>query len=94
MTTGMSEEQISKLAKERVEKKGFFIHLTVYIVVNIILVCVWAFVAGRGFPWFIFPLGGWGIGILCHFLSVFVFVGKSDKSAVEKEVEKVEREQR
>ena len=95
MTTGMSEEQIYEQAKKRVEaKKGFYIHLTVYILVNILLVLIWAFAADRGFPWFIFPLGGWGIGILCHFLSVFVFVGKSDKSAVEKEVEKVEREQR
>ena len=42
MTTGMSEEQIYELAKKRVEeKKGFFTHLIVYIIVNIMLVCIW-----------------------------------------------------
>jgi len=95
MTTGMSEEQIYEQAKKRVEaKKGFFIHFTVYIVVNIMLVLIWAFAAGGGFPWFIFPLGGWGIGILFHFLGVFVFGRKSDRTAIEKEAERIKREQR
>jgi len=95
MTTGMSEEQIYEEARKRVEEKqGFFIHLTVYIIINIMLVLIWAFAAGGGFPWFIFPLGGWGIGLLLHFLFVFVFGGKSDRGAIEKEVERIRREQK
>ena len=95
MTTGMSEEQIYEQAKKRVEEKqGFFVHLTVYIVVNIVLVLIWAFVAGGGFPWFIIVLGGWGIGVLFHFLGVFVFEKKSDSAAIEKEAEKIRREKK
>lgn len=95
MTTGMSEDQIYEQAKKRVEeKKGFFIHLTVYIVVNIVLVLIWAFAVGGGFPWFIFVLGGWGIGLLFHFLGIFVFEKKSDKAAIEKEADKIRREQK
>ena len=94
MTTGMSEEQIYEQAKKRVEeKRGFFTHLIVYIVVNIILVIIWAFAAGGGFPWFIIVLGGWGIGILFHFLGVFVYRTRVDKAAIEKEAEKIRREQ-
>ena len=94
MAKQLSEEQIYEQAKKRVEeKKGFFIHFSVYIIVNIMLVFIWAFTAGGGFPWFIFPLGGWGIGIVFHFLGVFVFAGKSDKRAIEKEVERIRREQ-
>ena len=94
MTTGMSEEQIHEQAKKRVEeKKGFFIHFTVYIVVNIMLVLIWVFAVGEGFPWFIIVLGGWGIGILFHFLGVFVFKKKPDEAAIEKEAEKIKREQ-
>jgi len=86
MTTDMSEEQIYKLAEKRVEaKRGFFIHFAIYIVVNIMLVLIWAFAAGGGFPWFIFPLGGWGIAVLIHFLIVFVFEGKPDRRAIEKD---------
>jgi len=95
MSKQMSEDEIYEQAKKRVEeKKGFYIHFTVYVVVNIMLVLIWAFAAGRGFPWFVFPLGGWGIGILFHFLGVFVFERKSDRAAIEKEAEKIRREQK
>jgi len=95
MTTGMTEEQIYELAKKRVEeKRGFFIHFGIYIVINIMLILIWWFAAGGGFPWFVFPLCGWGIGVLFHFLGVFVFSGRMDKEAIEKEAEKIRREQR
>ena len=93
MTTGMSEEEIYREARKRVEeKKGFYTHLTVYIGVNILLIIIWA-VTGAGFPWFVFPLGGWGIGILFHFLGVFVFSRRTgwEKREVEKEAEKLRR---
>jgi hypothetical protein len=94
MSEQMSEDKVYEQAKKRVQaRKEFFIHLAVYIVVNIMLVLIWAFAAGRGFPWFIFPLGGWGIGLLSHGLRVFVFEGRSDKAAIEKEAEKIRREQ-
>lgn len=95
MSKQMSEDKIYEQAKKRVQaRKEFFIHVAVYIVVNVMLVLIWAFAAGRGYPWFIFPLGGWGIGLLCHGLRVFVFEGRSDKAAIEKEAERIRREQR
>ena len=94
MSKQMSEDEIYEQAKRRVEaRKGFFIHLIVYICVNILLIIIWAFVAGGGFPWFIFPLVGWGIGLLFHGLGAFVFGQKSDRGAIEKEAEKIRREQ-
>lgn len=90
----MSDEEIYEQAKKTVEaKKGFYVHLTVYILVNIMLVLIWAFAAGRGFPWFVFPLVGWGIGVLFHFLGVFVFEGGPSKAAIEKEAERLRRQQ-
>jgi len=94
MANQMTEEQIYEEAKKRVEaRKGFYTHLIVYICVNIFLIIIWAFPAGGGFPWFLFPLCGWGIGILFHGLGVFVFERKLDKAAIEKEAEKIRREQ-
>jgi len=93
MTTGMSEEEIYRQARKRVEeKKGFYIHFAVYIIVNIILVIIWA-TTGAGYPWFLFPLGGWGIGILFHFLGVFVFSRQSnwERREIEKEVERLRK---
>jgi hypothetical protein len=91
MPAEMSEEEIYKEARKRVEeKKGFFIHLTIYIVVNIVIVIIWA-TTGAGFPWFIFPLAGWGIGVLFHGLGVFVFSRQTewDRRQIEKEAERL-----
>jgi len=94
MTEKMSEEQIYEEAKKRVEeKKGFRNHVIVYLCVNTMLVLIWWF-TGAGFPWFVFPLGGWGIGLLFHGLGVYVFSRRSDRRAIEREAEKIKREQR
>ena len=93
MTTGISEEEIYRQAKKRVEeKKGFYIHFAVYIIVNSILVIIWA-TTGAGYPWFLFPLGGWGIGILFHFLGVFVFSRSTgwETREIEKEAERLRK---
>ena len=65
MPSQMSEEEILKLARFRVYKKrGFFIHLTVYVVINIFLVIIWAvtaLISGFGFPglFFLWRDGVW-----------------------------------
>ena len=47
-------------------KIGFKVHLTVYILVNILLIKVnLLFVSA--FYWFVFPLIGWGIGVAMHY---------------------------
>jgi hypothetical protein len=49
----LSDEQIYEEARKRVEaNRGFYKHLLVYIVVNAVLVIIWAFPAGGGYPWF------------------------------------------
>jgi len=94
MANQLSEERIYEEAKKRVAaKKGFYIHLTVYICVNILLVCIWAFADGRGYPWFLWPLGMWGVFVFVDYLRVFVFKRKSDRSAIEKEAERIRKEQ-
>jgi hypothetical protein len=93
MSAKMTDEEIYQLARKRVEeKKGFFIHFTVYVCVNALLIIIWA-VNGDGFPWFVFPLAGWGIGIMFHFLGVFVFgrQGEWERREIEKEVERLRK---
>ena len=41
-----------------------------------------------------FPLGGWGIGLLFHGLGVYVFSRRQeDRRAIEREAEKIKKEQ-
>ena len=93
MSHQMTEEEIYQQAKKRVEeKKGFFSHLAVYVVVNVVLVLIWAFTS-RGYPWFVWPLGGWGVGLVFHFLSVFLFSKETgwERNELEKEAERIRK---
>jgi len=95
MTSQLSEEEIYEAAKKRVKhKKDFYSHLVVYIVINLMLVLIWAF-TGHGYPWFIWPLGGWGIGVIFHGLDVFFFHKQSgwELKEIEKEAENIRKSQ-
>ncbi len=59
------------------EKRGFYIHFIIYIIVNILLFVQWWYITGgEGFAWPIATTAGWGIGIAAHFIGVFVFLKK------------------
>ena len=93
MPKQMTEEQIYEEAKQRVKrKKDFYGHLIVWAAINIILVIIWA-LGDRGYPWFLWPLCIWGVFVLVHGLRTFVFERKSDINAIEKEAERIKREQ-
>jgi len=88
----LSDEQIYEEARRRVKaKRDFWGNFSVYTVVNIICFLVWV-LGDRGYPWFLWVLGPWGVLVILHYLRVFVFAGKSERSAIEKEVERIKRE--
>ncbi len=68
----MYEQEIKyQKAKERVtELRGFFGHLSVYVIVNLGLFLLNMMTAPDSL-WFIWPLMGWGIAIVLHALRVF-----------------------
>ena len=41
------------------------IHFTIYLLVNLLLIGIWA-ASGGGYFWPIWPILGWGIGVGCH----------------------------
>ena len=84
----MAEEKLRQIARERARAKiGFYIHLTIYVIVNILLFSIWYITLGpRGLPWFIFPLVGWGIAIIVH--AVATFYGKSMEDMEERMTER------
>jgi hypothetical protein len=54
----LREQAIAQLRK----KRDFITHLVIYLLVNSMLVGIWA-VTGGDFFWPIFPILGWGIGV-------------------------------
>ena len=64
-------------ARQILKRRTFYLHLSIYLAVNIMLIAIWALVGG-GFPWFLFVLMGWGIGIVAHGASAFLLAHPDD----------------
>lgn len=57
----------------RIQRRAFLAHAAVFACVQLLLFGIWLTVglAGGGmFPWFVFPLVGWGIGLAAHYFAV------------------------
>ena len=89
-----SDKELREKAQEIAKKKAdFYTHFGIYIAVNILIIVTWAAAGGfNHFPWFIFPLFGWGIGIVAHYLDAFRGKAYVDKLA-EKEYYKLKNKQ-
>ncbi|APV44681.1 2TM domain-containing protein [Dehalogenimonas formicexedens] len=93
MDTGMTEQEILEEAKRRVKKKREFLgHLGSYVAINAVLIVIWA-LSGQGYKWFLWPLGIWGVFVVWNFLDVYVFrtTFQSEKSAIQKEIDRIKR---
>jgi hypothetical protein len=67
----MDEQTRYQKAKERVEEiKSFYLHLVAYLLVNSVLVVI-NLLTSPEYLWFIWPIMGWGIGLVIHGISVF-----------------------
>jgi hypothetical protein len=65
------EEGLRNRAIQRLRKKhDFHAHLLVYALVNSFLVIIWA-LTGADFFWPIFPMVGWGIGVVMNAWDVY-----------------------
>ena len=79
----MENQEAYKKAKKRVEAKmGFYIHLAVYVGVNVLLIVI-NLATSPQYVWFKWPLLGWGIGLFFHGMSIFVFSGRKFKGIKE-----------
>src|SRR5436190_864825 len=66
------EKELWKIAKKRV---GFRKHLATYIIVNAMFWALWWFTDkddDSSFPWPVWPMLGWGIGIAFDFIALLL----------------------
>ncbi|MBA0045885.1 2TM domain-containing protein [Mycobacterium sp. NPDC050853] len=73
-----AEDEQRRLDRKRrdwirqVNRAAFQIHAGTYVAVQILLVAIWAltwrFDHGTAYPWFVYPLLGWGIGLIAHYI--------------------------
>ena len=59
-----TDTQLRELAHKRVEFRS---HLVVYCVIISVLWIIW-YITGAGYIWPVWPMAGWGIGLIFHYL--------------------------
>ena len=94
MPAPLSPDEIERLARKRAGAKLFwYAHAVVYVLVNLFVfaISVHAFGTRR---WSVFPLLGWGLGLVFHGISVFMLGTGSGvrERMVQKERERLQRE--
>jgi hypothetical protein len=68
--TPKTDSELRQLAKRRVNQKmGFYVHLSVYVLVNLGLAAI--NLLGGGQRWHLWPLAGWGLGLAIHGIVTF-----------------------
>lgn len=85
--TETAQRGIEELTFERLRKnvergrRGFVMHLIPYVAVNSVL--IYLNVISSSFPWAVFPVFGWGIGLMSQFMAGVVFPMKDLKRTTE-----------
>jgi hypothetical protein len=81
------EREASRIAR----RQWFWLHFAVYATTQAFLVLIW-WLSDETYPWFIFPLFGWGILIAAH--AVYAFVVKTpEEIMIERDRQRSERRQ-
>lgn len=64
--------QLRERAVKRLKKRrDFYGHILVYSLVNTFLVVIWWVTSPDGFFWPVFPIVGWGIGVVMNAWDVY-----------------------
>jgi hypothetical protein len=84
-------EKAEKRVRQRIE---LLRHIGTYVIINGFLVIVWA-LTGAGYPWFLWVMAGWGIGLAFHIIGYAAgYRGEATKDRmVQKEMERIKKEQ-
>jgi hypothetical protein len=92
--TPITEQDLQRRARRRVNQKmGFYIHATVYLLVNLGLATI-NYTSG-GTSWHLWPLAGWGLGLAIHGFVTFASLNGHSlrERMLQDEVERLRRRQ-
>jgi hypothetical protein len=80
------QERREAAIKRLKAKREFWSHIVVYLVVNAMLVGIWS-VTGRDYFWPVWPMLGWGVGLILHAWDTF-FRRPITEEEIRKEMDK------
>jgi hypothetical protein len=85
-----NEGDLRDEARKRLQKRrDFTAHVVVYVVINAVLIGIWA-ISGAGYFWPAWVLLGWGVGLVLNAWDVF-FRRPVTESDIDRELERQKR---
>lgn len=88
------EKNMYLKAQKRVEDiKGFYGHLSSFVIVNIGL-AILNLISSPSHLWFFYPLIGWGIGLVAHGMTVFNYMPFLNSDWEEKKIQEIMRKEK
>ena len=91
MTTDLDTpaDRMRDRAIKRLKKRhDFMTHLLVYVLVNSFIIVIWAITSSGGFFWPVFPIVGWGIGLVMNAWDVW-HPADFDEDQIQREVTRI-----
>ena len=82
----MTEEQRQGAIRRIRAKREFWLHFATYVAVNALLVVIWAMTSPSYF-WPVWPMLGWGIGVVAHAVSVYVRPSAISEERIDREMQ-------
>lgn len=82
----MTEEQRQRAIRRIQAKRAFWVHFTVYLAVNALLVLIWAVTSAEYF-WPVWPILGWGIGVAAQAASVYFRPAEISEAQIDRELQ-------
>ena len=86
LTDPVRDRAIKQLKK----RHDFTTHLLVYVLVNSFIVVIWAITNSGGFFWPVFPIVGWGIGLVMNAWDVW-HPAEFDEDQIHREMRRIQR---
>ena len=83
----MTDEQRQQAIRRIRAKRGFWVHAAVYLAVMATLFVIWAMTSST-YPWPIWPMLGWGIGVVAHAAGVYLGGSDISEADIERELHK------
>ena len=91
MVNDTREQAVHDRAAAQLKKRrDFHGHLLVYVLVNAFFVVIWAVIGVHGFFWPVFPIVGWGIGVVMNAWDVYRSA-EPDENRIRREMELMRR---
>jgi hypothetical protein len=92
VTDERSEEELlrQRAIRQARKRRDFYGHLLVFVLVNAVVITIWATVDDGGFFWPMFLILGWGIGLVMNAWDVF-YRSYEDEAQIQREIDRIRR---